>query len=331
MAGDTRRLRHGRILFFGLVVLVQGCTGTRPGGPLPPDFVDALPPAVELTRTPFIPQTRYHCGPAALATVLQSHQIEVTAEALAPYLYLPGRKGSLQIEIAATARRFGALPYPLEPALAELLTEIAAGNAVLVLQNLRFDWWPQWHYAVVVGYSMPAQQLVLRSGTTERWQTSFRNFTRTWARADNWALVIVPAGTVPATADLSVYLKSAYAFEQTGLTAYALDAYRAATKRWAADTTAWLALGNLAYSMGIYDEAVDTLLTAARLKPDEVIAWNNLAYALQKSGCTAEALASLHCAYRVSPGDQNVHDSERELKSMPVLPGSKRCPDIACD
>ncbi len=331
MTNDTRRRRQGRTLLLALLVLVHGCASTRHGRSLPPDFVDRLPPAVELTRTPFIPQTRHHCGPAALATVLQAHRIEVTAQALAPYLYIPGRKGSLQIEIAATARRFGALPYPLRPELAALLTEIAAGNAVLVLQNLRFDWWPQWHYAVVVGYSIPDQELVLRSGTTERWLTSFRTFTRTWARADNWALVVVPAGAVPATADLPVYLRSAYAFEQTGLTAPALAAYRAATTRWADDSTAWLALGNLAYSMTIYDEAVDALLTAARLKPDGVIAWNNLAYALHQSGCTAEALASLQCAYRLSPGDQNVRDSERELKSMPVPPGPKRCPDIACD
>ena len=318
-------------LGLALLFLLQGCASLQHSPPLPPETVENLPPAVELTRTPFIPQTRHHCGPAALATVLQSHQIEVAAETLAPFIYIPGRKGSLQIEIAATARRFGALPYPLKPMLSDLLTEVAAGNPVLVLQNLRFGWWPQWHYAVVVGYSIPKQELILRSGTTERWQTSFNTFAGTWDRADNWALVIVPAGAVPATANLSAYLKSAYAFEQTGRKANALDAYRAATARWALDATAWLARGNLAYGMTFYEEAVDALLTAAKLEADDVIAWNNLAYALQKSGCKAEALRSLHCADRLSPGDDNVRDSEKEIKSMPVQPRPKSCPDIACD
>ena len=331
MADDSRRSGTTRTLGLVLLFLVQGCASLQHSPELSPEIVANLPPAVELTRTPFIPQTRHHCGPAALATVLQSHQIEVAAEALAPYIYIPGRKGSLQIEIAATARRFGALPYPLTPALSDLLAEVAAGNPVLVLQNLRFGWWPQWHYAVVVGYSIPKQELILRSGTTERWQTSFNTFAGTWDLADNWALVIVPAGVIPATATLPAYLRSVHAFEQTGLTASALDGYRAATARWAPDATTWLARGNLAYGMTFHEEAVDALLTAARLQPDDVIAWNNLAYALQKSGCTAEALKSLHCAYRLSPGDDNVRDSEQEIKSMPVQTRAQRCPDIACD
>ena len=331
MAADPRRSGPASTLGLVLLCLVQGCASLQHSPELSPEIVENLPPAVELTRTPFIPQTRHHCGPAALATVLQSHQIEVAAEALAPYIYIPGRKGSLQIEIAATARGFGALPYPLKPALADLLAEVAAGNPVLVLQNLRFGWWPQWHYAVVVGYSIPEQELILRSGTTERWQTSFDTFAGTWDRAENWALVIVPAGVIPATATLPAYLRSVHAFEQTGLKAYALDSYRAATAHWALDATTWLARGNLAYGMTFHEEAVEALLTAARLAPDDVIAWNNLAYALHQYGCAAAAQKSLRCAYRLSPDDHNVRDSERDIKSMPVKPRAQRCPDIACD
>ena len=106
---------------------------------------DDLPPAVELSQTPFFPQTEHQCGPAALATVLQPHHVDVSPQTLSSQLYIPAREGSLQVEMAVTARRYGMLPYPLNPEFADLLAEIAAGHPVLVLQNLRFDWWPQWH------------------------------------------------------------------------------------------------------------------------------------------------------------------------------------------
>ena len=49
---------------------------------------------------------------------------------------IPGRKGSLQVEMLAGARRNGLLAYVLAPELKDVLAEVAAGNPVVVLQNL---------------------------------------------------------------------------------------------------------------------------------------------------------------------------------------------------
>lgn len=295
------------------------------------DIAEDLPPAVELSQTPFFPQTEHQCGPAALATVLQSHHIDASPQTLSSQLYIPERKGSLQVEMAVTARRYGMLPYPLNSEFADLLAEIAAGNPVLVLQNLRFDWWPQWHYAVVIGYDMTSNELTLRSGTTKRWQTTFATFERTWERADNWALVIVPAGEMPETASINTYLKTAYTFEQTGLVAQALDAYRAATHTWPDDAASWKSLGNMAYKAGQHDAAVSALLQASMLEPDDAIAWNNLAYALHMNGCAEQALRSLQCAYRLSADDENIRDSEQEIRDMTMQPQTGSCPEISCN
>ena len=331
MAGDTARLTSNIVQVFACLVCLQACTNTHQSRQTPAAFHENLPLAVELTETPFNPQTENHCGPAALATVLQFHGIATTPEQLTPHVYLPARKGSLQIEMTATARRFGLLPYPLQGGLDALLTEIAAGYPVLVLQNLRFDWWPQWHYAVVIGYDLADDQLVLRSGTSERWQTSFRTFAKTWERADNWALVIAPAGMVPATAELSAFMKTAYAFEETGLVEYALKAYRGATSRWGEDATSWLALGTLAYQNGNTDEAVDALHKATLLNPADIVAWNNLAYALHASGCDMQARESLQCALRISPDNQNIRDSEQEIEHMALQRKAEQCPAITCN
>lgn len=317
-------------LFLACLLCLQACSTAYQSRQTLTDTPDDLPPAVELSQTPFFPQTEHQCGPAALATVLQPHHVDVSPQTLSSQLYIPGRKGSLQVEMAVTARRYGMLPYPLNREFADLLAEIAAGNPVLVLQNLGFDWWPQWHYAVVIGYDIANNELTLRSGTTKRWQTTFTSFERTWGRADNWALVIVPAGEMPTTARISTYLKTAYAFEQTGQTLQALDAYRAAANTWPGDTSSWQALGNMAYKAGNYHEAVSALLKAASLSPDDIVVWNNLAYALHKKGCTEQALQSLQCAIRLSANDENIRDSEQEIRDMAVQPQADNCPEITC-
>ncbi len=322
------KLKSGQ--FLACLLCIHGCSTAYQSRQTWTDTPDNLPPAVELSQTPFFPQTEHQCGPAALATVLQPHHVDVSPQTLSSQLYIPAREGSLQVEMAVTARRYGMLPYPLNPEFADLLAEIAAGHPVLVLQNLRFDWWPQWHYAVVIGYDMTSNELTLRSGTTKRWQTTFANFERTWKRADNWALVIVPAGEMPATASITAYLKTAYAFEQTGLDLQALDAYRAAAKTWPDDTSSWQALGNMAYKAGNYDEAVSALLKASSLGPDDIVAWNNLAYALHMKGCTEQALQSLQCAFRLSTDDENIRHSEQEIRDMAVQPQADNCPEITC-
>lgn len=321
---------NNSLLFVGLLCM-HACSSVHQSRQLPLDTADNLPPVVELTQTPFNPQTAHQCGPAALATVLQSHDVDVIPETLSSQLYIPGRKGSLQVEMAATARRYGMLPYPLNTEFPELLTEIAAGNPVLVLQNLGFDWWPQWHYAVVIGYDITNDMLTLRSGTTKRWQTTFTTFLNTWNRADNWALVILPSGEMPATARITTYLKTAYAFEQTGLVMQALTAYRAAAKTWPDDALSWKTLGNMAYKTGNKDEAVTALLKASSLNPGDASTWNNLAYALHKKGCSAQALTSLQCATRLSPDDNNIRDSEKEITNMAMQPRTGYCPEIRCN
>ena len=313
------------------LLCLAGCTGTHKSRPVLDDHHQPLPTAIELSDTPFFPQTRHQCGPAALATVLQSHHIDVTPDVLSSQIYIPQRQGSLQVELVANSRRYGMLPYPLNPTLPDLLAEIAAGNPVLVLQNLGFDWWPRWHYAVVIGYNKANNEILLRSGTTKRWVTTFATFENTWQRADKWGLVIVPVGKIPATASLSTYLKTTYAFEQTGLNALAIEAYRAATVQWPESPSAWITLGNIEYESGHHAEAVSALVNAAKLSPATPLIWNNLAYALHAAGCVEQAQQSLQCAYRLSPDDSNIRDSEQQLSHTARPQLTAQCPPIDCN
>ena len=140
--------------------------------------LERQPGDVELIQTPFHPQVTDQCGPSALAAILNSSGVTVTPEALKSRIYIPGRQGSLQIELLAATRGSGRIPYLLDPNISALLGELRAGRPVLVLQNLGSKRAPVWHYAVVVGYLADTRQIVLRSGDQERHITSASRFIR---------------------------------------------------------------------------------------------------------------------------------------------------------
>lgn len=262
-----------------------------------------LPERVELAEVPFFPQEDYQCGPAALATMLTQRGVETGPAQLVDRVYLPGRQGSLQVEMVAAARAHDLLVYPLEPRLEALLSEVAAGNPVLVLQNLAFDRWPQWHFAVVVGYDLSSQTIILRSGTTERWMGSFRQFERSWAKGDRWAVVTVKPDQLPRTAEETVWLKAANDLEQTGRVEAARQAYETAAERWSGGLS-WFALANSWYAQGNKHAAERALRTSVERDGSFAVGWFNLSQVLAERGCHAQSATAHACAVRLAPEDE---------------------------
>jgi hypothetical protein len=235
-----------------------------------------LPPRAERADTPFYPQTEYECGPAALATALGAAGIAVRPEALTEQVYLPARRGSLQLEMLATARRRGALAVRLPGTLDALLHEVAAGRPVVVLQNLSLPIAPRWHYAVVVGYDLAGRELLLRSGTTERLAIGLTPFEHTWARSGHWAFVAVPPGELPAAASEAEVTAASVAFERVAEAAAARRAYEAALARWPGNLTLAIGVGNTRYAAGDLGGAAEAFEAAAQ-RHDSAAAWINLA------------------------------------------------------
>lgn len=310
-------------------LLLAGCAATPQYDALRGSPPAELPVRSELEDTPFFPQQRYQCGPAALATVLAARGIDTTPEALTDRVYLPALRGSVLQEIAATARQYGMLVYPLEPSLAALLEEIAHGNPVLVFQNLGLEWLPRRHFAVAVGYNLAEHELVLRSGTTRRWRTTLATFERTWARGGYRALVIVPAGEIPATAQATPYLQAAHDLETGGRAAPAGAAFGAATRRWPDAPLAWLAYGNNRYAAADFAAATRAFRQAAGLAPRDPDVWNNLAYALLQHGCPQQARRAARCAASLSPA-AGYRETLDEITAAATGIDAAHCPQTAC-
>ena len=218
--------------------------------------------------------------------MLGQRGLALTPGQLKDEVFIPGREGSLQLEMVAAARR-GMLVYPLQGGLEGVLEEVAAGNPVLVLQNQAFSWWPRWHFAVVVGFDRERRELVLRSGITRRWVTDFTSFESTWKRSGRWAVLTLPGDRLPATAAAVPWLKAASDSENRP-PQVARRAYEA-VRRWPGDAFAWFALGNSRYAAGDSAAAEQAMLTSVERRVDFAAGWFNLSQLLAERGCAAPA------------------------------------------
>ena len=297
-----------------LLLAAAGCAAPQtarvvesPGG---------LPRQAAVEGVPFFPQQAYYCGPAALAMTLAWSGLEETPESLAPQVYTPGREGTLAPDIVAATRRKGRLAVELRE-LDGLLAEIAAGNPVLVFQNLALDWWPQWHFAVAIGYDLDRRTLILHSGTTERLETPLDAFERTWERSGYWALLTLPPDRLPASVERGPVLVAAAGLEQAGQHEAAAMAYQSVVRRWPEESAAWIGQGNAWFALQRFADAEDAFRAAIALRPGAPAAWNNLAYALSRQGRRDEAMAAARQAVALAGSEDAVYRDTLEEVSGP--------------
>lgn len=309
----AQRVFDGSRLLPALLVLVTGCAS------IPPSVSELPSPAgsVELEDTPFYPQERYQCGPAALATVLAQSGAAVSPENLVDKVYLPGRQGSLQYELLAATRTEGRLPYVIDGRLAAVWRELAAGRPVLVLQNLGVAAIPRWHYAVVVGIDTERGEVVLRSGTDRRRVTRAKTFLRTWQRGDYWGMVALAPDELPVAADRSRYFEAIVALEQAGQSEAAAIAWDAALRNWPGDTVALFGRANALFALRDYRAAEDAYRDLLERDGAAVAARNNLALALAEQGRYDAALQEIGIALSETDDsalEQELTDTEATIQ-----------------
>ena len=301
-----------RFVLASLALWLGACASslqTRLLDASPPD----IPPMVELEAVPFHAQTAYHCGPAALAGILNYRGVAVTPDEIARLVYVPGLKGSLQVEIAAATRQHGMLAISMDGQLESLLRELDAGNPVFVLHNLALDAWPQWHYETLIGYDLARGHMILRSGEDRRVTRDIAVFEKTWQRADHWALVIIEPGSIPASVGSHAYLDAVMAMEQVGRVADAQAGYAAATARWPDSSLAFAGLGNTHFALGDFEAAETAYRAALARDPNRAGLWNNLAYALARQGLRDASLEAVGRAMAIEPQNPDYRESLAEL------------------
>lgn len=269
-----------------VLMAVGGCAGTVPVREWPP--VAAVPERVELERVPFVPQAENQCGPAALAMVLSWVGHLERLDQLVQQVYSPARRGSLPPDMTAAVRRRGLIAYPVST-LEEVVAEVAAGNPVIVLQDLGRPERPRGHYAVVVGYDLSTEQIILRSGLTPRTVYSFARFEQTWAPSGRWGLLALSPRKLPATVTEQTWLEAVVGLERAHRWQAVAAAYELGHERWPASLGMLIGLGNGRYALNDLPGAEQAFRTAIQQDPEAAAAFNNLAHVLRDSGRDDEA------------------------------------------
>ncbi|MBW2647367.1 MAG: PA2778 family cysteine peptidase [Deltaproteobacteria bacterium] len=292
---------------------IFGCAGATPQGRL--DFRAVMPAQHKISNVPFIPQEINQCGPAALAMVFQYHSAHVPIEELTSQVYSPSLKGSIQPALISSSRRNGFLAYEIY-GTENLLKEVSSGSPVIVLQNLGLSWFPLWHYAVVTGYDIEQDSVVLHSGLTPDKEVSIRVFDRTWSGSQHWGLVVLPPTQIPSTATEISYIESVMGLEKAKQWQSAIIGYKTALKSWPTSLHARMGLGNCYYEVGDLESAADVLREATKLSPDTAPAFNNLAQVLSEQGNVKEALDAATKAMTIGGPLQGINQKTyKEIKS----------------
>lgn len=295
-------IKAGFIL-WGLVILLAGCA-------TPARQTEALlrsrpnvPVRAEVAGVPYIHQESDYCGPASLAMLMQWNHLPMDQDQVAREVYTPGMKGTFQSDLIGASRRHGLMAVPIT-GMEALLREIAAGHPVIVFENLALSWYPQWHYAVVLGYDLDREEVIMHSGPEAFKHWAMRKFERSWMLADYWGLVVLPAGELAVTANELTQAGAAAGLEQTGQTKAARKAYGAILSRWPQSLPALIGLGNLSYAGSDYSGAVTYLRRATEIHPEAAAAWHNLALAEGAAKMSSQAHESALKAVEKAPASQ---------------------------
>lgn len=294
-----------KILVLSVALLLQGCATSPKTDALLKDH-SGLAESSKLSDVPFIKQSKNHCGPASLAMLLEYNNKKVSLDELSSQMITPAAHGTYATDLITAVRRQGMIAIRIND-LKSLLTEVSAGNPVLVFQNMGFGFMPKWHYAVVVGHDLDGPDIILHSGRKKFLKTDMRFFERTWKLADYWGIVVLQPGKLAASVSDLGHTEGISGLEQVKKLVEAKISYEAVLKKWPQSLPALIGMGNVLYAKEEYPRSVRYLKKAALYHPSSGEVWHNLATAQGAAGQFADARESALKALKLVEGVERAH------------------------
>lgn len=260
------------------------------------------------------PQEEYFCGPSSMATLLEHQRVAFVYADVIGSSFTPELKGALQVEMKATARRYGLIPYALTPNLASILSEVSSGRPVLVLFNLGLVSLPTWHYAVVTGFDKETEYIYLSGTKSAQTWMRFDAFETFFERGGSRAIVALKPPLLPEASDEIETVKAIADMAEVGYEDHAKQAAMQYAKQHPLSFLGTMMLANIHFGMKEYLSATAQYKHALVLKPNDPAVLNNLARSLMREEKLHEA--KLYALAAVNAGGVFAVESQATLEKI---------------
>ncbi|MBA6391177.1 PA2778 family cysteine peptidase [Colwellia sp. BRX10-3] len=293
--------------------LLIGCSTPPQTLKLTQQLPTNIPLTSNIEGVPFYSQQAYYCGPTTLAEIFEYNGVKISPESIAPQLFIPKRKGSLQLEMVAAIRHQDFLAYASNGSLEQLLKLVHQKIPVIVLQNLGLSWYPFWHYAVVKGYDLETQEFILHSADIENRRVGMKVFERTWQRAKFWYVAALkPTQSMSALNDFT-YISASQDLISIGKGPAAIPYLQQAIKAWPENWLSYFLLANYYFEKNNIVAAINWFEQGLTYGSKQSEYLNNYAYALLKNGDSEHAKIMIEKALVLSPNNLNILATQEEV------------------
>lgn len=192
---------------------------------LPPPGPKAIPSAHHIQGVPFAERREDWCGPAAMAAVLQFHGEKTTAAQIAKEIYLPGYRGTLNLDLLLWARKQGLEGLGEQRRGVRRRRRRRIAGAGCKLRRSRSGGGPdpaggrardrpvicmvrrhggiadRNHFVIVRGYDNSRRIWFLDEGQGKEQTEGMEGFARDWQECGEWMLVVEGRKPAPGASD----------------------------------------------------------------------------------------------------------------------------------
>lgn len=264
-----------------------------------------------IENVPFFKQSKYNCGPSALASVLNFYGKKIIMDEIISALTKNTIRGSLNIDMLLFPRRFGLITEMVNGDIELIKNYIRNGTPVVLLIDNGFSIYRIPHYIVVIGFDDADNIFVAHWGNEENRIISAEDLKRRWSRMGGWGFATIEIPWDKLTAEQHNDIGVAY--ENAGKYEESENEYKEAVRIKSDFCEPNFNLGNLYFKKKDYSNSEKSFLRALDLCKDKGDIYNNLAFLYLQLNRRKEASHFIEKALELSPDNPEYLDTSRMI------------------